>query len=62
MRVEDIIAQVKPLAAKYRRLTGKPLGITGEIGEQEVACLLGLQLAPARTAGYDATDREGRKY
>ena len=62
MTIEDIIVQVKPLAANYYRLTGKPLGVTGEIGEQEVARLLDLQLAPARTAGYDATDRQGRKY
>ncbi len=62
MTIEDIITRVKPLAAKYYRLAGKPLGVTGELGEQEVARLLDLQLAPARTAGYDATDRQGRKY
>lgn len=62
MTIEDLIDRVKPLAAKYYRLTGKPLGVTGELGEQEVARLLDLQLAPARTAGHDATDRQGRKY
>jgi hypothetical protein len=53
-RVKEIIAEVKPLAAEYYRLTGKPLGVTGEIAEYIAAELLGLQLAPARTLGYDA--------
>ena len=58
-----IVEQVKPLAAQYYHLTGKPLGITGEIGEIEVARLLGLKLAKARTPGYDAMDRCGcRRY
>ena len=61
MSVAEIIAQVKPLAAEYYRLTGKPLGATGEIGECEVARLLDLTLVDARTPGYDATDRSGER-
>jgi hypothetical protein len=39
---------------------GRPLGMTGEIGE---ARLLGLELEPVRTAGLDARDpRTGRQY
>lgn len=53
-RVRDILAAVKPLAAEYYRLTGKPLGVTGEIAEYVAAELLNLELAPPRTAGYDA--------
>jgi len=53
-RVREILAAVKPLAAEYYRLTGKPLGVTGEIAEYVAAELLGLELAPPRTAGYDA--------
>lgn len=53
-RVRDILATVKPLAAEYYRLTGKPLGVTGEVAEYVAAELLGLELAPPRTAGYDA--------
>ena len=56
---EDILAEVKPLAVEYYELTGKPLGVTGEIGEFEAARLLGLELEPARSAGYDATRRKG---
>jgi Family of unknown function (DUF6998) len=53
-RVREILATVKPLAAEYYRLTGKPLGVTGEVAEFVAAERLGLQLADARTAGYDA--------
>ena len=53
-RVRDILATVKPLAAEYYRLTGKPLGVTGEVAEFVAAECLGLELAIARTAGYDA--------
>jgi hypothetical protein len=54
IRVREILAAVKPLAAEYYRLTGKPLGVTGEVAEYVAAVELGLALAPARTAGYDA--------
>jgi hypothetical protein len=53
-RVREILKAVKPLAAEYYRLTGKPLGVTGEVAEYVAAETLGLALAPARTAGYDA--------
>ena len=53
-RVREILATVKPLAAEYYRLTGKPLGVTGEVAEYVAAQLLGLTLVPARTIGYDA--------
>jgi hypothetical protein len=53
-RTKQILAAVKPLAAEYYRLTGKPLGVTGEIAEYIAAQELDLVLAPPRTAGYDA--------
>jgi hypothetical protein len=53
-RVREILAAVKPLASEYYQLTGKPLGVTGEIAEYVAAELLGLTLVPARTTGYDA--------
>jgi hypothetical protein len=56
-RVREILAALKPLAAEYYRLTGKPLGVTGELAEYVAAEQLGLELAPPRTAGYDATRR-----
>jgi hypothetical protein len=56
-RVREILATIKPLAAEYYRLTGKPLGVTGEIAEYVAAETLNLELADARTPGYDAIRR-----
>lgn len=53
-RVFNLLAEAKQLAREYYNATGKPLGITGEIAEYEASRLLGLDLAPARTPGYDA--------
>ena len=53
-RVREILARVKPLAVEYYQLTGKPLGVTGEIAEYVAAETLGLTLVPARTIGHDA--------
>ncbi|WP_409286904.1 DUF6998 domain-containing protein [Pseudomonas guariconensis] len=59
--VFDVLREAKVLARRYYDLTGKPLGLTGEIAEFEAATLLGLQLELARQAGYDATEvRDGR--
>lgn len=55
-----LLAEAKRLAKRYRALTGKPLGITGEVAEYEAARLLGLELTPARQAGFDATEPVGR--
>lgn len=60
--IGEILAKAKQAAVDYYRLTGKPLGITGEVGEYEAARLLGLTLADARAPGYDATDNAGRRY
>lgn len=54
-----ILAEAKSLAIRYSNLTGKPLGITGEVAEFEAARLLGINLANARQAGYDATRERG---
>jgi hypothetical protein len=54
--VMTLLAQAKHIAKQYYRLTGKPLGITGEVAEYEAARILGVALTPARQAGYDATE------
>ena len=59
--IEEILTAAKDLAARYKKLTGKPLGITGEIAEFNAANLLGLELAEARQAGYDAIGNDQRK-
>ncbi|WP_447753937.1 DUF6998 domain-containing protein [Pseudomonas nicosulfuronedens] len=54
--VMEILQAAKQLERRYRLLTGKPLGVTGEIAEFEAAHLLGLELGIARQAGFDATE------
>jgi hypothetical protein len=56
--VFEILGAAKKLAQRYRTLTGKPLGIAGEVAEFEAARLLGVKLVEARQAGYDATRLE----
>ena len=60
-RIKEILRTVKPLAAEYYKLTGKPLGVTGEVAEYLAADILGLELAPARTAGHDALRRTAER-
>ena len=62
-RILAILAQAKGLAREYRALTGKPLGITGEVAEYEAARILDIDLTPVRHAGYDVTrSSDGRRY
>jgi hypothetical protein len=56
-RIMEILREAKKLAQEYRTLTGKPLGITGEVAEYEAARLLGVELTAARQAGYDAIEQ-----
>src|SRR5947207_8159833 len=56
--VLGILRNAKRLAQRYRKLTGKPLGITGEVAEYEAARILGVKLTPARNKGFDATERK----
>lgn len=53
-RVFELLREVKLLAREYYELTGKPLGVTGEIAEYEAARILNVKLSPARQSGYDA--------
>ena len=55
-RILEILGAAKKLAQEYHALTGKPLGITGEVAEYEAARILGVELTPARQAGYDAVE------
>ncbi len=59
--IGQILERAKGAAVDYYQLTGKPLGITGEVGEYLAAQHLGLELADARTPGYDAIDPRGRR-
>ena len=59
-RIIEILETAKSLATEYYALTGKPLGVTGEMGEYAAAKALGLDLSVARQAGYDAIGQDGR--
>ncbi len=52
--VRGLLHEAKILAARYYALTGKPLGVTGEVAELEAAEALNLVLAPPRQPDYDA--------
>lgn len=52
--IADLMRRAKRLAKEYRKRTGRPLGITGEVAEYEACRLLKLCLAPVRQQGYDA--------
>ena len=53
-RITEIIRTVKDPAREYYELTGKPLGVTGEVAEFEASRLLDLSLCGARESGHDA--------
>ncbi len=59
--LKRLIQAAKKIAKQYRLLTGKPLGITGEVGEIIAADLLNLTLTGARHPGYDAVATNGRR-
>jgi hypothetical protein len=56
-RIMELLRQAKQLAIEYRQLTGRPLGVTGEVAEYEAARILGLELSDVRQPGYDAVKR-----
>lgn len=58
-QILTLLAEAKVIAQRYYALTKKPLGITGEVAEYEAARILGVELTPARQAGYDAFEIVG---
>ena len=59
--VMEVLREAKVVARRFYELTGKPLGVTGEVAEYEAANHLRLRLEMARKAGYDATEeRDGQ--
>lgn len=60
--LDALLARAKALGADYYAITGRPLGVTGEVAEYEACRLLRLKRAPVREPGYDATrKRNGRE-
>ena len=62
-KILNKIRQAIKIAVEYEKLTGRKLGITGEVAEVLVCKKLNLKLsADPLCAGYDAVDRRGKKY
>jgi len=61
VRIKDVLNEAKRVAKDYKELTGRPLGITGEVAEFTAAQLLNLELAEVRQSGYDATREHNGK-
>ena len=59
--LSHLVHEVKALAIKYYRTTGRPLGATGELGEIAVVELMGLELCEARQEGFDAIKSDGTR-
>lgn len=55
--ISQLINEARKIAVRYRELTGRPIGITGEVAEYEAVRLLNLELATVMQAGYDAIRR-----
>lgn len=63
--VDRLMDEARRLAAEYRRATGKPLPVSGEIARHDAARLLDLELVDGGEHGYEAVgrgDRAGRRY
>jgi len=57
---DKLIGETRRLAVEYRKATGKPLAVTGELSRHDAARLLDLELTDAPGVGYDAVGRGDR--
>ena len=63
--VDKLMSEARRLAVEYRRATGRPLAISGELAKHDAIRLLGLKPAPLEAMGYDALGQgpdEGVRY
>lgn len=59
--VDKLISEARHLAAEYRRTTGQPLGISGEIAQHDACSLLDLESVNNASSGIDAIGRGTRQ-
>jgi len=58
--VDKLMVEARKLAAEFRKTTGKPLGISGEIARFDAARLMELEMIDQPgPGGYDAVGKEG---
>lgn len=55
--VDKLMQEARKLAADFRKMTGKPLGISSEIAVHDVIRLMGLEAAEPGQGGYDAVGK-----
>lgn len=60
-RITEILDEVKRLAKEYKQITGRIMGVTGEIAENETSKLLNLELMQVRNPGYDSIKKVNDK-
>src|SRR3989338_8392976 len=61
--IKKMVNKIIKIALEYETLTGRKLGITGEIAEIIVCHKLGLKLlANSLSPGHDAVDERGNKF
>ncbi|NCS87600.1 MAG: hypothetical protein AUK34_04915 [Ignavibacteria bacterium CG2_30_36_16] len=60
-RINEILNEVKRLAKEYKLITGRVMGVTGEIAENETSKILGLELVQVRNPGYDSIKKDNEK-
>ncbi len=58
--VDKLMGEARRLAAEYRKATGQPLAISGEIAKYDAGRLLDLEVCTDPQLGYDAVGRSGR--
>ena len=58
--LDKLMGEARRLAAEFRRATGKPLVVGGEIARFDASRLLDLELVNAPNAGFDAIGRGPR--
>ncbi len=59
--VDRLMAETRRLAAEYRRTTGQPLAVSGEIAKYDAGRLLDLEPCNDPQRGYDAVGRNGER-
>ncbi|MFV2056744.1 MAG: hypothetical protein ACC707_09770 [Thiohalomonadales bacterium] len=62
--VDKLMAEARKLAANYRKMTGKALGISSEIALHDVIRLMNLVAVPVQQGGFDAIGKgaiEGKR-
>lgn len=59
-KLDKLMAETRRLAAEYRKTTGSPLAVSGELARFDAARLLDLELCEQRGNGVDAIGRGKR--